>query len=111
MGCGATGSIRGTSASVGVMGAAAWTGRLWGSSSLFLVATFRDLVATGGSWQSSSLFLVATLRDLASGVMWACSMSIKRCSTLVWLSLSRANDALMVGDCRACTMSAMPARM
>jgi len=37
-------------------------------------------------------------QNLASVVTWACRIPIKRCKALVWLLLSGANGALVVGD-------------
>jgi len=59
----------------------------------------------------TSLFLLATLRDLASIVIWACRMSIRRCKALVCPSLHGTNGTLAVGDWRAQMMLGMPTRM
>ncbi len=58
----------------------------------------------------TSLFLLATLRDLASIVMWACK-SMRRCKVLACQLLSGANGALVVGNWRAQMMLGMPARI
>jgi len=91
----------------------------WGSGGPTLrdVAGVANMGSAGGLLPVAVIMVAATLRGVAgSGDSWLglvvpWRMTIKPCNALTWLSHIGASGEFGDRNCRACTMSAIPALM